>query len=91
MKFLGIDLHSNCFTCCLITEEGKKVNISYQLEPKSLKEFYSLLTSDMYVMVEASTNTFKFVELIRDRVNTVFWPIRTSSDLFLWSRKKLIR
>jgi transposase len=26
----------------------------------------------MYVMVEASTNTFKFVELIRDRVKTVF-------------------
>ena len=26
----------------------------------------------MYVMVEASTNTFKFVELIRDKVDTVF-------------------
>ena len=72
MKFLGIDLHSNCFTCCLITEEGKKVKISHQLKPDSLKEFYRFLTPDMYVMVEASTNTFKFVELIRDRVKTVF-------------------
>ena len=72
MRFLGIDLHSNCFTCCLITEEGKKDKISYQLEPDSLKEFYRFLTPDMYVMVEASTNTFKFVELIRDRVDTVF-------------------
>jgi hypothetical protein len=35
MDFLGIDLHSNCFTCCLITVEGKKNKISHQLEPDS--------------------------------------------------------
>ena len=71
MKYLGIDLHSNCFTCCFIDEGGKKYKISFDLEPDSLKLFYEYLDNETYVMVEASTNTFKFVELIRDKVKEV--------------------
>ncbi|MDY6969070.1 MAG: hypothetical protein SVR08_10520 [Spirochaetota bacterium] len=37
-----------------------------------MKNFYTLLDENMHAMIEASTNTFKFVELIRDRVREVF-------------------
>jgi len=72
MKFLGIDLHSNRFTCCFIYDDGFKKISTFNIDPDSLKNFYSLLDENMYVMIEASTNTFKFVELIRDRVRDVF-------------------
>ena len=62
MIFLGIDLHSNCFTCCFICQDGTKKSLSFNFSEYSLKQFYSLLTSETYVIVEASTNTFKFVE-----------------------------
>ena len=71
MIFLGIDLHSNCFTCCFIYPDSTKRKISFDLNDSSLSVFYSLLNLNTYVIIEASTNTFKFVELIRDKVKEV--------------------
>ena len=73
MTFLGIDLHSNNFICCFLFSDNKKKELhSFSLNPDSLKVFYKLLSDDTYVMLEASTNTFKFVDLIKDRVREVF-------------------
>ena len=72
MIFLGIDLHSNCFTCCFIKSDGVKTKISFILNSEGLESFFKLLTFDTYVMVEASTNSFKFVELIKDKVKVVY-------------------
>jgi transposase len=72
MKYLGIDLHSNRFTCCCIPEDGSKDKFTFNIDPESLNNFYRLLSLDMYVMIEASTNTFKFVELIREKVKAVY-------------------
>lgn len=72
MIFLGIDLHSNCFTCCFIYENGKKYKIAFQLNAESLLDFFKLLTLNTFVMIEASTNTFKFVELIKEKVKEVY-------------------
>jgi len=72
MIFLGIDLHSNCFTCCFIYDDGKKLKVAFQLNAESLLDFFKLLTLNTYVMVEASTNTFKFVELIKAKVKEVY-------------------
>ena len=72
MKFLGIDLHSICFSCCFLYEDGKKYKTSFDIDPDSLEVFYQYLDTETYVMVEASTNTFKFVELVRDKVKEVF-------------------
>ena len=72
MIFLGIDLHSNCFTCCFIYDEGKKLKTTFQLNGESLLDFFKLLTLNTYVMVEASTNTFKFAELIKEKVKEVY-------------------
>lgn len=72
MIFLGIDLHSNCFTCCFIYEDGKKLKTAFQLNAESLLNFFKLLTQNTYVMIEASTNTFKFAELIKEKVKEVY-------------------
>ena len=72
MIFLGIDLHSNCFTCCFINYDNSKTKIAFNLTLTDLENFYKLLTNDTYVMIEASTNTFKFVELIREKVKSVY-------------------
>ena len=72
MTYLGIDLHSNQFTCCFLEEGEKTVTKVFTLETASLHEFYKLLNKNTYIMVEASTNTFKFVELIEHKVKQVF-------------------
>lgn len=72
MVFLGIDLHSNCFTCCFINDNESKIKLNFNINKKSLEEFYKILTLETYVMIEASTNTFKFVELIKEKVKAVY-------------------
>jgi len=72
MKFLGIDLHSNRFTCCFLFEDGSKKKLTFDINSYQLNEFYKLLDLNTCVMVEASSNTFKFAELIEDKVNKVY-------------------
>lgn len=72
MIFLGIDLHSDCFTCCFIFHDGTKKLQSFNFSQESLKQFYSILNLETYVILEASTNSFKFVETIREKVKEVF-------------------
>ena len=71
MTYLGIDLHSDCFTCCFLSEDGKKYTLSFRFTPESLKEFYRHLYENISVMMEASTNSFRFVELLKDKVKEV--------------------
>ena len=63
MVMIGIDLHSNCFSACMIYDDGEKVKKEFDLNADSLKQFYEYLNPDTFVLVEASTNTFKFTEL----------------------------
>src|SRR4030065_2521779 len=71
MIFLGIDLHSNSFTCCFIHEDGKKQKMTFSITPESLENFYRYLDKNTAVIIEASTNTFKFAERIVDKVHSV--------------------
>lgn len=72
MKYLGIDLHSNNFTCCFIDLGGNREKITFKIDDESMQSFINILDHETYAMVEASTNTFKFVELIRDYVKEVY-------------------
>jgi transposase len=71
MKYVGIDLHSNKFTCCTIYEDGRKEKATYHISSESIKKFQASLDHDTSVILEASTNTFKFVEAIKDFVHEV--------------------
>ncbi|MDR2739787.1 MAG: IS110 family transposase, partial [Treponema sp.] len=63
MNFIGIDLHTNRFTCCFRTERSKtddpkdRVITTFDLTGEGLAAFYRTLTVDTYVLVEATITT----------------------------------
>ena len=75
MNFIGIDLHTNKFTCCYrndksSTEETQKDRVieTFMLDTEGLAAFYRKLTADTYVLVEATMTTFSFIRLFKDKV-----------------------
>jgi transposase len=71
MNFIGIDLHTNKFTCCYRSIEGGKQTKTYELSANGLASFYTTLTSNTYVLLEATITTFSFVRLIQPLVKEV--------------------
>src|SRR5437868_9100074 len=55
MRYLGVDLHSNNFTVCLLEEDGTHTFEKYSL--KELEAFKSTLLPDDHVAVEATGNS----------------------------------
>jgi len=77
MQFVGIDLHTNRFTCCYRDErspagekDGKRIE-TFELSTQGLSSFYTTLTKETYVLVEATITTFSFVRLIQPLVKEV--------------------
>ena len=77
MQFIGIDLHTNKFTCCYRDEnsaangKGEKTTATFALTEYGLVDFYRTLTPETYVLVEATITTFSFVRLIQPFVKEV--------------------
>ena len=78
MQFIGIDLHTNQFTCCYRddstqpdTKSGKRMRTFSLVDPLNMMDFYRTLTADTYVLLEATITTFAFVRLIRPYVKEV--------------------
>ena len=69
MSDLGIDLHTNSFTVCYRTRQGKERIRTFAL--KELDVFRKTLRRRDHVAVEATGNTRWFVQQIRPRVNKV--------------------
>ena len=77
MQFIGIDLHTNKFTCSYRDEhsppdakKGKRTE-TFELTGQGLEAFYQTLTPETYVLVEATITTFAFVRLIQPMVKEV--------------------
>jgi transposase len=69
MQYLGIDLHTNRFTCCYLSDDPREKRIvSFNIDEAGLKQFYSTLSKDTFVLVEATINTFAFIALFKDLV-----------------------
>ncbi|GHV40837.1 IS110 family transposase [Spirochaetia bacterium] len=78
MNFIGIDLHTNRFTCCYRNERSSvkdptkgRVLKTFELNEQGLAAFYATLTADTYALVEATITTFSFVRLFKDQVKEV--------------------
>jgi transposase len=76
MTFIGIDLHTNRFTCCYrdgrrSDRPGDRVTKTFGLDEAGPASFYLTLTADTYVLVEAAITAFAFVRLLKDRVKEV--------------------
>ena len=70
--FIGIDLHTNCFSCCYLDTQGNKEHKKFKLEDNDLDQFYKTLSQNCYVLIEATINTFAFQALFQDKVKQVF-------------------
>jgi transposase len=74
MQFIGIDLHTNKFTCCFrdekspASDKGGKRTETFGLHGFGLAEFRQTLTSDTYVLIEATITSFAFARLIQPYV-----------------------
>lgn len=88
MKFMGIDLHSNCFTCCTLDEGTEKKMDNFNINKESMNKFYQLLTPETYVIIESTTNSFKFTELIKDKVKDVNISNTYALKLISFTNKK---
>jgi len=77
MNFIGIDLHTNRFTCCYRNEQSQadkaqdKRTATFALTPEGLEAFYTTLTPDTVVLLEATITSFSFTRLIKERVQQV--------------------
>jgi hypothetical protein len=78
MNFVGIDLHTNRFTCCYRRSERSKVDNpkdreikTFELTGMGLDAFYSTLTEDAVVLLEATITSFSFARLLKDKVKEV--------------------
>jgi transposase len=69
MSYLGVDLHTNSFTVCYRTAQGKERMATYSIE--QIEAFCKTLRKRDRVAVEATGNTAWFMERIGDRVKKV--------------------
>jgi transposase len=68
--FYGVDLHSDNFKAAVLSKEDNTPKIfrcSFSSE-QNVQEFLYRLSLDDYIVLEASTNSFWFYELVKDKV-----------------------
>jgi transposase len=69
MQFIGVDLHTNKFTCCYRDEnsvpDGKKATITFDLSAYGMARFCPTLTEETHVLIEATITTYCFARLIQ--------------------------
>ncbi len=68
-RYLGIDLHRNCFTVCTRLENGREKLKEWKLE--TLDRFVKTLRSSDEVAVEVTGNTRLFYEAVVEKVERV--------------------
>jgi transposase len=68
-RYLGVDLHRNCFTVCTQLETGRQYLSTHDL--KSLPKFVSRLRADDEVAVEVTGNTRLFHDAVAPHVARV--------------------
>jgi transposase len=69
MSYLGVDLHSNSFTVCYRSSQGKERIATFDI--RRVGQFRKTLRKRDELAVEATGNTSWFVEQISDRVSKV--------------------
>jgi transposase len=90
--FYGIDLGKESFKAAVLGVETESVEyLSCSLFPEQLGRFFARLTREDYVAVEASTNTFWFVEQIKPFVHECFVIDPWKFSIITQSNKKTDR
>ena len=67
--YIGVDLHTTCFTACVMTKQGESSFQEYKLD--ELEKFKKSLRGADQVAIEATTNARFFHDQIIGRVKRV--------------------
>jgi hypothetical protein len=68
MQFIGIDVHSNRFTCCYRDEGPTEKRIeTFELDEAGLAAFYRTLMADTCVLVKRPSRVFALCGCSRTR------------------------
>lgn len=70
-RFVGVDLHKNCFTVCFYKSDSDHEMKTYKVGPKGLGDFKKHLGKEDEVAVESTGNTAYFVREIEGSVKRV--------------------
>jgi transposase len=68
-RYIGIDLHRNCFTACVRLENGREYLKEWQLE--DLSKFTAKLRSTDQIAVEVTGNTRLFLDAVKPHIERV--------------------
>ena len=68
-RFIGIDLHRNCFTVCLIADNGREYLSEYRMD--EIDQFLKRLRKTDEVAVEVTGNTRLFRDMVAPQVARV--------------------
>lgn len=88
-KFIGIDLHSDKFTCCFMSEDEKVEMIkTFPVSDEGIGALKKYISSNTYVTLEASTNSFVFAQRVIDLGATVVLANTFKLKLISFTKKK---
>lgn len=88
-RYLGVDLHRNNFTVCMIAGNGRKYFTEYQLD--DLQKFIARLRPTDQVAIEVSTTTRMFYDIVRPHVERLVVVNPSQFDVIRKSAKKTDR
>jgi len=77
MQFVGVDIHTNKFTCCYRDEnspaggKSEKRTETFFLNASGILSFMDTLTPETHVLIEATITTFAFARIIQPLVKEV--------------------
>lgn len=85
-RFIGIDLHRNCFTACTLAEDGRRHERSWRIE--KLHVFASKLKVTDEIAVEVTGNTRLFCDAVAGHVGRIVVVNPTQFKIISHSVKK---
>lgn len=87
--FYGIDLHTDNFKVAALGNNSESIQVkTVSLKTGAFTSFLNELTEEDYIVVEASTNTFWFVDQVKHRVKEVFVVDPYKFSIIANARKK---
>lgn len=69
--YIGIDLHTNCFTCCRLVKQQEPSYETYNLTKSDLKKFICSLSKWDEIAVESTSNAAFFIKTVKHAVKKV--------------------
>lgn len=70
-RYIGVDLHTNSFTCCFLQDDEREIIRTWPLQGGGLEQFVSGLQEGDEVAIESTGNAAHFCKMVTPHVNRV--------------------